>query len=211
MGQILYLRPREKIRDRGVRSLSNSELLQVIIGSGSQGLSAARIAKNIAQFLEQIENPSYQELLRIRGLGHAKVCQIMAALELSNRLKKPVSSVKSIPPAFKKIKASSKRTVEYQAINGVGEYTLSKSEVITDIAQASLAIRKMFADALHSYADSLLVGIGSRTHTIDILDDETLEVMKMIFDTASLLEIKVNIVWQVNQTSQQPFRRKALQ
>lgn len=86
MGQFLYERPREKLRNRGVASLGLVELLQLIVGSGSAQLSGARVAREIECVLKG--GPvSYDVLVSIRGVGDAKACQILAALEIGGRIK----------------------------------------------------------------------------------------------------------------------------
>lgn len=212
MGEITYQRPREKLRDRGVAALSTVELLQVVIGSGNKKSSAARIAKSIASLLVHSNELSYYDAIRLPGLGAAKAAQVIAAIELGQRLGsvRAVSST-SKPVTFTKIATSSKRTLEYVTINGRGEYITHQADSIADITKATLAVRKMFANSLHDFATSLIIGIGSKTHPTDILDAECLKLIKMIFDTADLLEVKVDAVWLVSKTTQQEFRRKALQ
>ena len=79
-----YERPREKLHSRGAASLSLVELLQIIIGSGGARLSGAKLAREIA-LLFDAKNISYLSLRAIPGVGEAKACQIIAALELSRR------------------------------------------------------------------------------------------------------------------------------
>lgn len=210
MGQILYQRPREKLRDRGVFALSNIELIQAIIGSGSLGVSAARLAKTIVTMLEEKQAISYQELLKVKGMGDAKVTQIIASIELGRRFQFQISNHTPVKTKFIHIRQATRRVVEYITINGSGEYIKSRFAIISDMYKTKIAIRKMFADALHDCAGSIVVGVGFRTQTFNVLDNETLEILKMVFDTASLLEIKVNEVWLVNQNSQQSFRRKSI-
>lgn len=79
-----YQRPREKLRTQGVYTLTTLELLQLIIGAGGARYSAARIARGVEKHITK-PHLSYDELIAIRGLGSAKVCQLMAALELGKR------------------------------------------------------------------------------------------------------------------------------
>lgn len=82
---VLYQRPREKLRSRGVSVLSIGELLQVILGSGGPNASSAKIARLIEKLI--IDHAvSYESLVLIQGVGNSKACQILAALELGNRV-----------------------------------------------------------------------------------------------------------------------------
>lgn len=79
-----YQRPREKLRYAGTQALSVRELLQIILGSGSQRASSATIARHIEGLLTE-GTMDYDTLVAIRGVGEAKACQILATCELSLR------------------------------------------------------------------------------------------------------------------------------
>lgn len=80
------LLPREKIERMGAASMSNEELLALILGSGCQDCDVFELSRNLADFLsEETEMPTLQKLRRIRGLGRVKATQVLACLELSGR------------------------------------------------------------------------------------------------------------------------------
>ncbi|MDE3235131.1 MAG: DNA repair protein RadC [Bacteroidota bacterium] len=84
-------RPREKLTQKGVDALSNSELLAILINNGSREKSAVDLAKELLQAvdndLQKLGNLSVKEFLslNIKGLGPAKAVTIAAALELGIR------------------------------------------------------------------------------------------------------------------------------
>jgi DNA repair protein RadC len=84
-------RPREKLSSQGRRSLSDAELLAILIGSGSQSESAVELSKRILyacdQDLNQLARLGITELSRFKGIGEAKAVGIIAALELGRRRK----------------------------------------------------------------------------------------------------------------------------
>lgn len=84
-------RPREKLSSQGRRSLSDAELLAILIGSGSQSESAVELSKRILyacdQDLNQLARLGVTELSRFKGIGEAKAVGIIAALELGRRRK----------------------------------------------------------------------------------------------------------------------------
>lgn len=84
MEQFVYQRPREKMRATGTATLSNVELIQLILGSGTKGVTAGRIARQVDMRL-QAKDLSYKTLTAIHGIGDAKACQLLAALELARR------------------------------------------------------------------------------------------------------------------------------
>ena len=82
-------RPREKLMAKGVASLSNAELLAVIMRSGSPEDNAVELARKIlADFdnhLGELGKASVTQLKNYRGMGEAKAIGIVAAMELGRR------------------------------------------------------------------------------------------------------------------------------
>ena len=82
-------RPRERLRDRGAGALSNSELLAIILRTGTRSENALALATTaLAGFkgLPGLARASFGELCAQHGLGEAKAAQVKAALELGLRL-----------------------------------------------------------------------------------------------------------------------------
>ena len=82
-------RPRERLVQKGVRALSDAELLAVLLGSGRAGTSAIDLAQQILQDLDGfsgIHREDISRLLEIKGVGLAKAARIKAAVEVAYRL-----------------------------------------------------------------------------------------------------------------------------
>jgi DNA repair protein RadC len=84
-------RPREKMMSKGVASLSDAELMAILIGSGTKNETAVGIAQRILSSannnLNELGKFSLKDLTKIKGIGQAKGITIMAALELGRRRK----------------------------------------------------------------------------------------------------------------------------
>jgi DNA repair protein RadC len=82
-------RPREKFLLKGKSTLSDSELLAILIGSGSRNESAVQLCQRILASLENNLNTlgkmSVSQLMNFKGIGEAKAISIVAALELGRR------------------------------------------------------------------------------------------------------------------------------
>ncbi|MDY0288313.1 MAG: JAB domain-containing protein [Sphaerochaeta sp.] len=78
-------RPRERMVSGGAESLSDLELLAILIGSGSKERPVNAIAKQLLEVLDKKAIIEHQDLLNIPGLGMAKTTLICAALELGRR------------------------------------------------------------------------------------------------------------------------------
>lgn len=107
-------RPREKLLTKGAESLSDSELLAILIHNGSKEKTAVDLAKEVLKLgkdnLVELGKLSLTDLMKIKGIGEAKAITIAAALELGRRrqssapLGKPVMQTSSDIAAFLKTK-----------------------------------------------------------------------------------------------------------
>lgn len=81
--------PREKLRDKGPQSLSNAELLAILIGSGTPGTSAVELMQDVLKDcknnLNTLGKMSIRDLCTYKGIGEAKAITILAACELGKR------------------------------------------------------------------------------------------------------------------------------
>ncbi len=81
--------PREKLRDKGPETLSHSELIAILLRSGTPNKSALDLAKEVLQLgknnLNQLGRIAIKDLMKIHGIGEAKAITLAAALELGRR------------------------------------------------------------------------------------------------------------------------------
>jgi len=83
-------RPREKMLTHGCQSLSNAELLAIILSTGTRERTAIDLARGIlnmsSEGLRTLTDCTIEELMQIRGVGLAKASQVIAAVELGKRI-----------------------------------------------------------------------------------------------------------------------------
>ena len=83
-------RPMEKSLSKGIESLSNGELLALLINSGTRERSAMALAEEVLAIdesgISHLRESSMEELMSISGIGSAKASRIMAAVELGKRI-----------------------------------------------------------------------------------------------------------------------------
>ena len=90
-------RPYEKLELYGEKSLSNAELLAIIIKTGTKEYTSVDIAREILKLNEMYDETSLsflrdlsiEEITRIKGMGRIKAIQLKAICELANRMNKP--------------------------------------------------------------------------------------------------------------------------
>ena len=82
-------RPREKLLMKGAESLSDSELLAILIVNGTRSKTAIDLAKEVLILgknnLPELGKVTVKELMKIKGIGEAKAITIVAALEIGRR------------------------------------------------------------------------------------------------------------------------------
>ena len=81
-------RPREKLMQRGISSLTDAEILALIISSGTRTLSAIDLARKLIETfgsIEKLAEADLKDLTKISGVGNAKAITILASFEISRR------------------------------------------------------------------------------------------------------------------------------
>ncbi|MBC3887672.1 DNA repair protein RadC [Acetobacterium paludosum] len=99
-------RPQEKMIQFGAKSLSNAELLAIIIRTGTREATSIEVGRKIMQYLDndlsyfhQVDILELQRNPNLAGIGIVKACQIKAAIELGLRMKqKDIVDVKITTP-----------------------------------------------------------------------------------------------------------------
>ena len=83
-------KPYEKFLNYGSQSLSDAELLAIIIKSGTNGLKSVEVAQNLLnqknRNLMNLYDVSFEEMLKLKGIGKVKAIQLKCIAELSNRI-----------------------------------------------------------------------------------------------------------------------------
>ncbi len=88
-------RPRERLMAHGPSSLSEAQLLAIIIRNGRAGRTAVDLGRELLErfgSLAGLEQAAIKEICAIRGIGPAKAAEIKAAIELGRRYQKPTLS-----------------------------------------------------------------------------------------------------------------------
>ncbi len=92
-------RPRERLLSEGVDALSLSELVAIVLGSGTKGKSVLELSSEILEHfggLETLLEASVVELMEIKGIGRAKAIQLKAVFGIALKCRKPSYSKKHI-------------------------------------------------------------------------------------------------------------------
>lgn len=171
--EINYDRPREKLQKKGVASLRNAELLQILIGSGTAQASVTRIARKVLKQLAKHGNAvSYDLLLEVVGLGPARASQIMAAFELASRYpltnkQLTIDSEEKARGLFVELTLSHSLKLVYLTLDGAKRLIAKRSVRINDSTHPSHLLRGIFSNVVTDQAEGIMIAIGYAEHTLD--------------------------------------------
>ncbi|MGE7666177.1 RadC family protein [Ureibacillus composti] len=82
-------RPRERLIRQGAQSLSNQELIAILLRTGTKQESVLTLANRVLNYFEklhELKHATLEEIISIKGIGEAKAVQLLAAIELGRRL-----------------------------------------------------------------------------------------------------------------------------
>lgn len=82
-----HLRPREKLIAKGVASLTNSQLLAILLRTGTKKTNAVELAEMILRKypMNKILDLDYESLIKVDGINAGKACSLLSAIELVKR------------------------------------------------------------------------------------------------------------------------------
>ncbi|MDO9550108.1 MAG: DNA repair protein RadC [Methanoregula sp.] len=158
-------RPREKIARKGVRSLTDQELIESILGRGTRGNDVREMSKEICGLIKDRQGIiQYEDLLSVMGIGPSKAAQIMACFEMGRRYCAPADSCIKVTKPQDILQLSiiaemrDKRQEHFICItlNGAGEVLDSRIITVGLLNHSLVHPREVFADAITDRAASVI-------------------------------------------------------
>ena len=162
-------RPREWLLKRGASSLSNAELIAVLLGGGTAGSSAVNLAERILSMdaggIRILNDCVPEELYRIDGVGPARAACLMAAAELGRRLHAEpkqkrinISSPGSIASLFMSdMRGLKKENFKVLLLNAKNEIIMTDDVSVGSLMSAPAHPREVFSNALRRGAASVIL------------------------------------------------------
>ena len=188
-------RPREKLLRRGVASLSDVELLAVLLGSGTRRTSVLDLASRILRtFHGRLDFNNLEELQSIAGVGKAKACQIEASLELARRhIAKGRHVVREAADALPYLQSIREKKQEHfvcVSLNGASEVIESRVVTVGLLDTNQVHPREVFSDPIADRAAAVLVAHNHPSGTLEP-SPEDLALTRRIVKAGDLLGIRV--------------------
>ena len=160
--------PREKLLRYGKESLSTAELLAILLRTGDKQKSAIDVAYELLALdrdgLRYIADCTAEELSEVKGVGNAKACQVLAAIELGRRIasfpREKNTTIKSsgdIADIFmERLRYEKKEHFYCVMLNAKGEILEEKEISVGDLNSSTVHPREVFAGAVKRSAGSMV-------------------------------------------------------
>jgi DNA repair protein RadC len=160
-------RPRERLRLRGPESLSNAELMAILLRTGTKGENVVSLAQRIlAKFegLRGLSRASFGELAKEHAMGEAKACQLLAAIELGKRMLLEMPEQRVIRSAadihamlFGEMALLQQEEVRVVLLTTRNEVVTTKTVYRGNVSSAIVRIGEVFRDAVREGCPSIIV------------------------------------------------------
>lgn len=214
-------RPRERLMRHGVESVSTTELLAILLGSGIKGRHVLQLAAELVSHfgsLKQLSEATVEELCQIKGLGQAKAIQLKASFALGVRLSQvssivkykvdtPVSAYNLIKESLETEKSEHFITILLDTKGYVIKY---ETVSIGTLSNTLIHPREVFYPAIRHKAASIILAhnhpSGDPTPS-----RQDFEVTKKLTEVGELIGIKVNDHIVIGQGSYISMRQQGFE
>lgn len=214
-------RPREKFLLKGRNSLSDSELLAIIMGSGSRDESAVELAKRILASVENNWNSlallTAKDLCKFKGVGEAKAISIITALEIGRRrlaqgfTEKPkINSSKDAVVLLQSLMGDLKVEEFWVLYLNHGNFVVKKEQISKGgISHTAVDTRIIFKTALEELATGIVLAHNHPSGNLKPSRDDE-KITKKIKEAGRILDIELLDHIIVTQTGFYSFAEKGI-
>ncbi len=192
-------RPREKLISKGPGNLKDEELLAILLGTGIKGKNVIEIAKQILRkhSKKRLLQLEYKELAKIKGIGSAKACTILASTELVKRALKIqdetlpiIKSVKDVVAQAVYMRDKTREHLMVIYLNARNEMIFKKPMFIGTLNANLVHPREIFAEALKQNAASVILVHNHPSGDSDPSEDD-INITKRIVQAGKIMGIDV--------------------
>ncbi|MFA4877643.1 MAG: DNA repair protein RadC [Methanoregula sp.] len=156
-------RPREVIARKGAEALSDTELIEAILGRGTRNRDVRALSREICGLL-QSKKPclKYEDLVAIDGVGPTRASQMMACFELGRRYHAPagpdarIAKPEDVIPLVSHLRDKRQEHFVCITLNGAGEVLGNRVITVGLLNHSLVHPREVFADAIVDRAASVI-------------------------------------------------------
>jgi DNA repair protein RadC len=190
-----FSRPREKLKERGAKALSDAELIAAILGSGGKGLDVMSLSSRVAKAISGKKGDlSLEELTKIEGIGLAKASQILAGFELARRHivteTVKITEAKDVLPLISRITNKQQEYFICISLNGANEVIENRTVTVGLLDRSQVHPREVFADVITDRAASVIFAHNHPSGALEPSNSD-LKIQEQLTEAGRILGIKV--------------------
>lgn len=195
-------RPIEKMVLYGKETLSNSELIAILLKTGTTKLSSLQLAERVinqnADGLRNLANITLEELMDIDGIGQAKAATIVAAVELGKRIsaleaiqRGKISCVEDVVDIFmERLRYLQKEMFEVLLLDTKGNIISSENISVGDLCSSVVHPRETFKSAIKRSAAAIIF-VHNHPSGDPTPSNEDIAITKRLIEAGNILGISV--------------------
>lgn len=190
-----FSRPREKLKEKGARSLSDEELIALILGSGTKGQNVRTMAAEVAKLITDKKGKvALDELIQVEGIGLAKAAQILASFEIARRYMAKetvrVSEAKDVLPLLNDIAGKQQEYFVCFSLNGANEMIERRIVTVGLLDKSQVHPREVFANVITDRAASIILAHNHPSGELKPSNSD-LKIHDQLIEAGKILGIKV--------------------
>jgi DNA repair protein RadC len=209
-------RPREKIAGKGVAALTDTELIEAILGRGTKDRDVRTIAKEIHQLIRtRGTGIGYADLQSVSGIGPSKASQILACLELGRRTftgedsPAKVTGPEDVLPLVAGLREKRQEYFVCLALNGAGEVLGNRTITVGLLNHSLVHPREVFADAITDRAASVICVHNHPSGSLEP-SSQDIAITAQLKEAGSILGIQLTDHIIVTRTGHVSMRERGL-
>ena len=193
-----FSRPREKLKEKGVEALLDTELVAAIIGSGgsgSEGRDVRSLSRKVVNLIKEKKGDlSFEELTEIEGIGPAKASQVLSGFELARRYiiveTVKINKAEDVLPLIDWITNKQQEYFICISLNGANEVIENRTVTVGLLDRSQVHPREVFADVITDRAASVIFAHNHPSGALEPSNSD-LKIQEQLTEAGRILGIKV--------------------
>lgn len=194
-------RPYEKLEMYGEKSLSNSELLAIILKTGARNQTAVVLAQNVLSLkgeenVRALQDITLNELQKIKGIGKVKAIQIKALCEIAKRMERPlnlnvvIKEPKDVANLLtNELRYEKKEIVKILILNTKNVLQKIIDIGIGDVSSSTISIRQIFEEVIKTGMNKFILVHNHPSGDVNPSTRDN-EVTKEILKLSQMMELQ---------------------
>jgi DNA repair protein RadC len=194
-----HKQPREKLIEKGAENLRDSELMAILLRTGTKGKDVMKVSREVLR-----KNPTknllalnFKDLAKIKGIGPGKACLLLAAFELTKRALEvednnlpTIISAKDAVAQLQELRTMKKEHFVVLYLNARNQLIHKETVSIGTLNASLIHPREVFKSAIDHLAASVILAHNHPSGSAEPSEDD-LEVTKRLKEAGRILGIEV--------------------